>query len=43
MTAAQFASEYECEFTDAIDSVFFYADIRAALDPDLTPLFPGGW
>jgi hypothetical protein len=43
LTAAQFASTYECEFTDAIDSVFFYADIRAALDLDLSPLFPGGW
>jgi hypothetical protein len=43
MTAAAFASEYECEFTDAIDSVFFYADIRAAIDPDLPPLYPGGW
>ena len=43
MTAAAFASEYECEFTDAIDSVFFWADIHAALDPDLTPLYEGGW
>ena len=43
MTAVQFASEYECEFTDAIDSAFFAADIRAALDPDLAPLFHGGW
>ena len=33
MTAAVYASEYDCEFTDAIDSVFFSADIRAALDP----------
>jgi hypothetical protein len=43
MTAAAYASEYDCEFTDAIDSVFFWADIRAAVDPDLTPLFKGGW
>jgi Terminase large subunit, T4likevirus-type, N-terminal len=42
MTAAQFASEYECEFADPIDTVFFYADIRAAVDPGLTPLFSGG-
>jgi len=34
---------WKCEFTDAIDSVFFYADIRAAVDADLTPIFPGGW
>ena len=43
MTAAAFASEYECEFTDAIDSVFFYPDIHAAIDPDLPPLYTGGW
>lgn len=43
MTASQFASEYECEFTDAIDSAFFHADIRATLDPDLAPLLSGGW
>jgi len=43
MTAAQFASEYECEFTDAIDSVFFYEHIRAAVDPHIEPLFAGGW
>jgi hypothetical protein len=43
MSAAAFASEYDCEFTDAIDSVFFYADIQAAIDADLTPLYPGGW
>lgn len=43
MTAAQFASEYECEFTDAVDSVFFYEHIRAAVEPRLDPLFPGGW
>jgi hypothetical protein len=43
MTAAAYASEYECQFTDAIDSVFFYADVQAAIDPDLKPLYPGGW
>jgi hypothetical protein len=43
MTAAAFASEYECQFTDAIDSGFFYADVQAAIDTDLTPLWPGGW
>jgi hypothetical protein len=43
MTAVQFASEYECEFTDAIDSAFFSVDIHAALDPDLTPVLHGGW
>jgi formate-dependent nitrite reductase cytochrome c552 subunit len=43
MTAAQYASEYDCEFTDAIDSVFHYADIQAAIDPNLHPLYSGGW
>ncbi len=43
MTAARYASEYGCEFTDAIDSVFSHADVNAALDPSLRPLFPGGW
>jgi hypothetical protein len=43
MAAAAFASEYECEFTDAVDSVFYYADIKAALDSDLSPLYRGGW
>jgi hypothetical protein len=43
MTAARFASEYECEFTDAIDVVFRHADIAAALTEQLEPLFPTGW
>jgi hypothetical protein len=43
MLPSFFASEYECEFSDAIDSVFAADDVRAALDPTLTPLFPGGW
>jgi hypothetical protein len=43
MTIDRFASEYECEFTDAIDSVFHYANITAALDPNLEPLYQGGW
>jgi hypothetical protein len=43
MTPPVFASEYECEFGDTIDSVFSNADIEAALDPSLDPLYPGGW
>ena len=43
MTASWYASEYECEFTDAIDSVFRHEDVSAALDATLTPLFPEGW
>ena len=34
-----FAAEYCCEFTDALDAVFREADIRAALDPTVEPLF----
>jgi len=35
-----FAAEYECAFTDALDRVFRTADIEAALDPSVLPLFP---
>ena len=35
-----FAQEYLCEFREAVDSVFRFEDIRAALDPRVTPLFP---
>jgi hypothetical protein len=34
-----FRQEYQCSFEDAVDSVFSYADIRAALRPDVVPLF----
>jgi hypothetical protein len=43
MTASRYASEFECEFADAVDSVFAYIDVEAALDPALTPLFAGRW
>jgi hypothetical protein len=43
MTRAAFASEYLCEFVDAVDAVYAEADIAAALDPTLTPLFAQGW
>jgi hypothetical protein len=43
LTPAFYASEYECAFGDTIDSVFAAADIRAALDDTLTPLYPQGW
>ena len=36
-----FRSEYMCEFTDTVDSVFRYEDIQAALDDEVTPLFEG--
>jgi len=43
MTAAFYASEYECEFGDTVDTVFSHNDIAAALDTTLGPLYPGGW
>jgi hypothetical protein len=43
MLPAVFESDYGCEFSDAIDSVFAADDIQAALDPTLTPIFEGGW
>jgi hypothetical protein len=43
MTRAAYASEYLCEFVDAVDAVYAEADIAAALDPTLTPLFAQGW
>ncbi len=43
MTAERFASEYLCEFTDALDSVFRHDDVTAAVDENLAPLFPAGW
>lgn len=43
MSPVAFASEYECCFTDAVDAVFAHADVVAALDHTVTPLFRGGW
>jgi hypothetical protein len=43
MTQLTYASEYECEFGDTIDSVFAHDDLAAALDETLTPIYPGGW
>lgn len=43
MTAGRFASEYDCEFNEAVDSVFYSSDVQAAIDPDLQPLYRGGW
>lgn len=38
MPSAVFQSEYFCEFTDAIDSVFRFADIEAAFSNEIEPL-----
>ena len=37
-----FSQEYLCEFREAVDSVFRYDDVRAMLDPSVTPLFAKG-
>jgi len=42
MPAMVFAAEYLCEFTDTQDNVFAYADVKAAITPDVQPLFPEG-
>jgi hypothetical protein len=43
MSPAAFASEYECQFTDAVDAVFAHDDVMAALDPSLSPLYQEQW
>ena len=40
MPRAWYDSEYNCLFTDTVDSIFSSADIAAALSPDVQPLFP---
>jgi hypothetical protein len=35
-----YRQEYGCSFEDTIDAVFAWADIQAALNNDLQPLFP---
>jgi hypothetical protein len=39
---ARFRSEYLCEFVDTEESVFDSAEVLAALDPGVRPLFPQG-
>jgi hypothetical protein len=36
-----YRQEYECSFEDTIDQLFSYADVMAALDDGLQPLFGG--
>ena len=43
MTAAFYAAEYDCEFTDMADAVFYSHHVDAALDDTLDPLYYGGW
>lgn len=43
MTAAVFAAEYDCQFTDAIGAVFHSTHVYAARDKTLQPLYNGGW
>jgi len=42
MPAAWFDAEYMCEFTEAIDSVFSYEHVMAAVAEDVEPLDFGG-
>ncbi len=37
--ALWFASEYECKFTETVDSVFTHDDIQAAISTEVLPLF----
>jgi phage FluMu gp28-like protein len=43
MTAARYAAEYDCEFTDMVGAVFYSHHVDAALDNTLNPLYHGGW
>jgi hypothetical protein len=43
MPAMVFAAEYMTEFTDTEDSVFAYDDVKAAITPDVQPLFSEGF
>jgi hypothetical protein len=40
MGSRWYRQEYECSFEDAVDAVFSHADIMAAINRDLKPLFP---
>jgi hypothetical protein len=42
MPAAWFDAEYMCEFTEAVDSVFSYEQVMAAVAEDVEPLDLGG-
>ena len=42
MPAAWFAAEYMCEFTEAVDSVFTFDQIAAAVSDEVEPLFGVG-
>ena len=39
MPAAWFAAEYMCEFTEAVDNVFSFDQIAAAVTDEVEPLF----
>lgn len=38
-----FRQEYYCEFTDTVDSIFLSEHTRAAIDPEVKPLFDNKW
>ena len=39
MPANWFASEYLCQFTDAVDQVFSHEHVMSALSDEIQPLF----
>src|SRR5258706_10592685 len=39
MSEWRFRQEYMCEFVETVDQIFSYDTIRAAFDPNVTPLF----
>jgi hypothetical protein len=39
LPATVFAAEYECQFSDTLESVFGNEDVRAAMSDDIEPLF----
>jgi Terminase large subunit, T4likevirus-type, N-terminal len=41
LPARIYRQEYECSFEETEDQVFAYADVERAIDPEVTPLFPG--
>jgi hypothetical protein len=42
MPTSVYQQEYFCSFREAEDATFSFEDIRAALVPDVVPLFPIG-
>jgi hypothetical protein len=41
LPARVYRQEYECSFEEVEDQVFSYADVKRAISPETSPLFPG--